>query len=315
MDDRPIQLDASFDQRATYTVLVWLRPRDATVTIGEPVAVVIDGTIQRVISAPCSGRIVTILADAGAPLLPRAIIGMIRPSIPLPEILRRSPLGAIAAGVVLLTIGLVSLGNALPSDTRISLAPNASAPVATPTLVPATPGEEAAATALPAIDSAATPTPEALLDQTAPTPTVENPLPEQPTQDPDPFGTGVDSAAVYRDTINKSRQLMTMALEGQQFFTIGPVDSNLWANEIEPRYTRMTGLQSEINTALDPVLATIPDAAQRDFLTLLSEQHIVTCIEPYRLVDDAQRNSVDAPDTSDTFILCKQYLEALPNMD
>lgn len=323
MEDQVIQLDASFDARAQYTMLVWLRPRDATVTIGEPVAVVVDGSIQRVIAAPCTGRIVSVFADAGAPLLPRAVIGMVRPSLPLPDFIKRSPLGAIAAALILLTIGIVSLGNALPADSRISLtAPTAAATTGTPapdapTPSPATdaPADEPAAV-VPPTDPAATPSADEPTPASAePTATLDAALPMQPTPDSDPFGTGVDAAQVRTDAINLSRQLMDEALRAQPFVAPGPVDEVNWSNYIEPTLNILLDLESQINTAIDPVLLTTDDPALRDYLTVLAQQYIQACIDPYRLADKAHSAGTEIPEVNDLFVQCQQYLNELPATD
>jgi hypothetical protein len=86
MHDQAIQLDASFDNHAHYTVSYWLRTRDSYVVSGEPIVIVTDGTTQRVITAPCTGHIVDIYVEAGVPIMPRAVLGMVRPSLIMPTI-------------------------------------------------------------------------------------------------------------------------------------------------------------------------------------------------------------------------------------
>lgn len=118
MHDQPIQLDTSFDTSPTYTVASWLRTIDNRVVNGEPIVIIDDGTTQRVITAPCTGRIVDVYTEVGARILPRTVLGMVRPDLVLPEI--NHGIGSIAMGVIMIALALVIvplLGNRSQANT------------------------------------------------------------------------------------------------------------------------------------------------------------------------------------------------------
>ena len=105
MQDVLVQLDTSFDQRPSYTLIAWLRHRDSQVAIGEPLAIIQDGEARKVISAPCSGRIVAIYADPGAPLLPQSVIALIRPGLPL--VLPANGINGIVVAIALIAVAVI----------------------------------------------------------------------------------------------------------------------------------------------------------------------------------------------------------------
>lgn len=134
MHDQPIHLDASFDQRASYTLVAWLRPRDAHVNIGESIAIIQDGDMRRVVTAPCSGRIIAIYADAGARLLPRSLIASIRPGLPYAPHMRGISTTVVALALIGATIVLVPLLKEMIQLTRSHSSPTTpSARIDTPT--------------------------------------------------------------------------------------------------------------------------------------------------------------------------------------
>ncbi len=105
MHDQPIQLDASFDTTPHYVISSWLRTIDSRVVSGEPIAIIDDGTTQRVITAPCTGRIVDIYTEVGARILPRTVLGMVRPDLVMPEI--NQGVGSIVAGIAMIALALI----------------------------------------------------------------------------------------------------------------------------------------------------------------------------------------------------------------
>lgn len=132
MHDQPIHLDASFDQRASYVLVAWLRPRDAYVNIGESIAIIQDGDMRRVVTAPCSGRIVAVYADAGARLLPRSLLAVVRPGLPYAPHMRGLSTTIVAIALIGATIVLVPLLRGMIQLTR-SQTPIAAQPTPIPT--------------------------------------------------------------------------------------------------------------------------------------------------------------------------------------
>lgn len=118
MQDQHIYLDASFDQRAKYTLVAWLRPRDTFVNMGESIAIIQDGSIRRVVTAPCSGVIIAVYADAGASLLPRSLIATIRPGLPYTPQINNMGTTIVAAALIGATIVLIPLFRGLVHMTR-----------------------------------------------------------------------------------------------------------------------------------------------------------------------------------------------------
>ena len=325
MSDRPIQLDASFDSRAHYTVLVWLRPRDASVTIGEPVAVVVDGEMQRVISAPCSGRIVSVYADAGAQVLPRAIIGMIRPSIVLPDLVGGSRMGIVAGAIIALTIGMMSIANTAPNAPLFQLptfptsATVAEMPTATPADAQA--GEDSAAYP-PAEDGTTPPSDQdpAALPTTVPDPALEptadpfatpDALPLQPTPDPDPNGTGFDLDAERTNIINGARQIAELSLQYRQFLAPGTIDANIRETYVLPTLTQLEEFQSEVNQKIDTAASV---GTAQDVVKELEGYSfgIGICLDPYIQADQALLTGTALPDFDGTFTQCQDFLSSLP---
>ncbi|MFM7677986.1 MAG: hypothetical protein ACKO83_03945 [Roseiflexaceae bacterium] len=132
MHDQHIYLDASFDQHARYTLIAWLRPRDAYVNIGESIAIIQDGDMRRVVTAPCSGRIVAVYADAGAPLLPRSLLAAIRPGLPYAPQITNIGTTIIAVALIGATIVLLPLLRGMLDLTRDDTNPTIPTLVATP---------------------------------------------------------------------------------------------------------------------------------------------------------------------------------------
>ena len=329
MSDRPIQLDASFDARAHYTILVWLRPRDAVVHIGEPVAVLVDGALQRVISAPCSGRIVSVYADEGARVLPRTIIGMIRPNLVIPDLISGSRTGVVAGAVIVLTVALVTFTNSAPNVPLIQLPtfslPEQSgiAPSATPVAAPSSDATDATAYPEPSSDTPADPaadqpgvvpidpamaTPEGPIDAT-PQPVDELPLVE-PTS-ADPYGSGIDIDIERLNVINLARQAAQIAVGSAQYFTPGTVDEKLWSSTLESnlftikRYYDQIAEVSRVvsNVALQPEVIDELDRIQAE---------VGNCLEPFQIAEKARENGSEISGFNTQFTQCQQFLDSLP---
>jgi uncharacterized protein (DUF1499 family) len=107
MHDQSIQLDASFDNMPRLRVSSWLHTIDSRVVNGEPIVIVDDGITQRVITAPCTGRIVDIYTEVGAHILPRTILGMVRPDLILPE--PQKGLGSIITGILMIGLAVIAI--------------------------------------------------------------------------------------------------------------------------------------------------------------------------------------------------------------
>ena len=323
MSDRPIQLDASFDARAHYTILVWLRPRDAMVQSGEPVAVVVDGAVQRVIPAPCSGRIVSVYADEGARVLPRTIIGMIRPTLVLPDIVAGSRSGVIAGAVIVLTMAFVAFANATPNTALIQLPtvrlPEQSSAEPTPqgdaASIDATaypePNDGAVATELPVEQPIEAPTeiPVATADGSLPTATAELPLQETPAGDP--FDTGVDVSAERNNIINLARQAASIALGSSQFFKPGLVDDAVWTATLEYNLQDIRSNYDQINEIYKKVKEI---SVNQDIIDELDRYRagIGTCMEPYQLAEVARAKGSEITAYETQFVQCQQFLDELP---
>ncbi|MBM4413999.1 MAG: hypothetical protein FJ040_11230 [Chloroflexi bacterium] len=118
MHDQAIQLDASFDNHAHYTISYWLRTRDSYVVSGEPIVIVDDGTTQRVITAPCTGHIVDIYVEAGVPVMPRAVLGMVRPNLIMPTIDGGTSTVLTSIFFILIALITISLIGGLSSSSK-----------------------------------------------------------------------------------------------------------------------------------------------------------------------------------------------------
>jgi hypothetical protein len=324
MSDRPIQLDASFDGRPHYTVLVWLRPRDASVTVGEPVAVVVDGELQRVISAPCSGRIVSVYADGGAHVLPRSIIGMIRPSVMLPDIVGGSRMGIVAGAIIVMTVALAAIANASPNMPLIQLPTFASSGTAAddPTATPADGQVGADPSAYPpADDDAATPPDQdpADLPTAVPDPALEPPadpvatpdeLPLVPTADPDPNGTGFDLDTRRTEIRNDARQIAELSLQYREFLAPGTIDANIRETYVLPTLAQIEEFQSEVTQFIDTAASVGTPQDQMDELYRL-ESGIASCLDPYIQADQALLTGTALPDFGVQFAQCQDFLDSL----
>ena len=104
MQDQYIILDKTFDQHATYTLIAWMAPIDTYVTRGEALAILQNGDTQMVVVAPCSGRMAATYFDAGARVLPRSIIGSIRPESSATQQLGISGSLLVATGLILIAL-------------------------------------------------------------------------------------------------------------------------------------------------------------------------------------------------------------------
>jgi len=331
MSDRPIQLDASFDARAHYTILVWLRPRDAVVHIGEPVVVVVDGALQRVISAPCSGRIVSVYADEGARVLPRTIIGMIRPNVVLPDLFSGSRTGVVAGAVIVLTVALVTFANAAPNVPLIQL-PTFSpaeqtgiAPTATGVAAPSSDVTDATAYPEPVSDApvdvapptdqpVSLPTDPALATPEGPIDATPQPVDELPRVEPtsaDPFDTGIDVAAERMKVINMARQAAQIAVGSAPYFKPGIVDDTIWSSTLESNLFTIKGYYDQI-AEISRIVSNV--STQREVLDELDrvQAEVGNCMEPFQIAELSRANGSEISGFKTQFTQCQQFLDTLP---
>jgi hypothetical protein len=294
--------------------------------MGEPVAVVIDGELQRFIAAPCSGRIVSVYTDAGARVLPRTIIGMIRPSVMLPDLVGGSKMGIVAGAIIALTVGVVTVANMAPDAPLIQLptfvtrAPTADAPITTPAEGQGAedpnaypPAEEGAPTPVDQ-DPVPAPTsvPDPAIEPTAePVATPDNTLPLQPTPDPDPNGTGFDFGVERTKIINVARQIAEESLLYRTFLEPGTLNANIRETYVLPTLTTLEDLQSDVNQIIDTAanVGTSSDLMQELYGYSTG---IGLCIYPYIQADQALLTGTALPDFGVEFAQCQDFLDSLP---
>jgi len=169
MHDQPIQLDTGFDHMPRLSVSSWLHTIDSRVVSGEPIVIIDDGSTQRVVTAPCTGRIVDIYTEVGAHVLPRSVLGMVRPDLIMPE--PKQGLGSILLGILMIGLAVI----AIPIVTNVSPVsmpslPSISSPTESDTAQPTAPETN------PADESAFdAPMPDAPLPGSSPNDDITNP--------------------------------------------------------------------------------------------------------------------------------------------
>ena len=316
MQDVLVQLDASFDQRPFYIIVAWLRHRDSQVIIGEPLAIIQDGDTRKVISAPCSGRIVAIYADPGAQLLPRSIIGLIRPGLPLA--IPASGINNILIALALIAVAVVIVpalnGIADQSTNAVTLTPSATTDSWWPFDV--TPQPTGIAT--PATDTSITDvTPAA----ETPLATNDTPIPEitpatdvvpatEATLVPAPLP-GTNDSLIKRigSLIN---EMITLTSEIRPWIqTMQLINPQINEQMIIPRITRNQKIieqlyaianENSTNSALTPM--------EQQLIAQL-DQFIAPCTAIYQEVQTANERSTILPDLSEQYIQCNNGADNL----
>lgn len=307
MQDVLVQLDSSFDQRSGYILVAWLRHRDAQVTIGEPLAIIQDGETRKVISAPCSGRIVAIYADPGAPLLPRNLIALIRPGLPLALPVNDGNSIIVAVAVIALIIIIVPMLNGMTNITAITAS---ATPIATNTAArwwpfadtpqpstiarqaTTTPGPDQTPTQTILADANATAVPEST-PATATTPATD----AQPSPQPSVLMVKQISALI-NEMINLTNEIRPWV---QTNHAINP---QINEQMIQPRFVRNQAIidrlhtiaqQNATNTTLSPI--------EQQLISQI-DQFISPCMTVYTNVQTAITNNTVPPTLSDQYVQC-----------
>lgn len=285
MHDQYIYLDASFDQHARYTLIAWLRPRDAYVTIGESIAIIQDGDMRRVVTAPCSGRIVAVYADAGATLLPRSLLASIRPGLPYAPQMGNLGTTIVAVALIGATIILLPVLRGVLEVTRGDPTPTVPALLATPTLPART---DATATLSPA--ETAVPAPDGSGEAVA----TAQPLP----------GTASDKGVISKintlfiEMVNLSNEIRPWAQRGTL------IDPQIVDQMIIRRNERRVAIVDEIRSIVSDYSAR-SDVNSTD-AELMSQMELL--IEPCTIIYDevlnAHAQSVIPRDLSDEYDRC-----------
>jgi hypothetical protein len=318
MQDVLVQLDASFDQRPFYIIVAWLRHRDSQVIIGEPLAIIQDGDTRKVISAPCSGRIVAIYADPGAPLLPRSIIGLIRPGLPLAIPASGINNILIAAALIAVAVVIVPALNGIANQSTNMDTPAPSATTTTNSWWPFDVTPQPTGIATQATDTSITDvTPAA----ETPLATNDTPIPEitpatdvvpatEATLEPAPLP-GTNDSLIKRigSLIN---EMITLTIEIRPWIqTMQLINPQINEQMIIPRITRNQKIieqlyaianENSTNTALTPM--------EQQLIAQL-DQFIAPCAAIYQEVQTANVSNTILPDLSEQYIQCNNGADNL----
>jgi len=307
MQDVLVQLDSSFDQRPVYTLVAWLRHRDAQVTNGEPLAIIQDGDTRKVISAPCSGRIVAIYADPGAPLLPRSMIALIRPGLPLAIPASSINSILIAGALIAVIVVIVPMLNGMTDSTATAVLPT---PVAT---TPATTWWPFGASPQPSgITVPATETPESDADPAQITPPDANPpiAPEITPATEDTPVTEVPSVPPQTEPLvkrvgNLINEMINLTNEIRPWIQTNQLlNPQIYEQMISQRILRKRKIKEQLHTIASennkkPALTPM----EQQLLNQLDE-FIAPCARMYEEAQIASESNTIIPDLNEQYAQC-----------
>jgi len=297
MQDMLVQLDISFDQRPSYTLVAWLRHRDSQVAIGEPLAIIQDGETRKVISAPCSGRIVAIYADAGAPLLPRSVIALIRPGLPL--VLPANELNGILVAIALIAVAVIiiptlnGIGNQ-PTPTTTTDATSNTASWWSFGRTPQPSNNVAQATETPASDitPAANETPASDI----------TPAPQTtPEAEPPP----ITAEPLIKRISSLINEMIFLTNEIKPWIqTMQPINPQIYEQMIRPRISRNQVIVDQLHAIVsDNMPNQIATESEKQLISQL-DQFINPCMAIYQAVQTANDNTTVPPDLSEQYGQC-----------
>jgi pyruvate/2-oxoglutarate dehydrogenase complex dihydrolipoamide acyltransferase (E2) component len=307
MQDVLVQLDSSFDQRPVYMLVAWLRHRDAQVTIGEPLAIIQDGDTRKVISAPCSGRIVAIYADPGAPLLPRSMIALIRPGLPLALPANGGSSILIAVALIAVIIVIVPMLNGTTAATATDTSPtpitnNPSTswwpfdatpqPSSIPTQATETPGSDEMPAQITPPDANPTMAPEV-------TPAIEaTPVTEAPPspQQNEPLIKRIGN--LINEMINLTNEIRPWVQTNQL------INPQIYEQMIQPRISRNQKIIDQLRTIAGENAANMTLTPLEQQLISQLDQFISPCMAIYQEVQVATESNAILPDLSGQYGEC-----------
>lgn len=262
MQDQYIILDKTFDQHATYTLIAWMSPIDTYVTRGEALAILQNGDTQMVVVAPCSGRMAATYFDPGARVLPRSIIGSIRPESSAEQQLGISGSLLIATGLILTALVVFPILAQLRTTLPVSTTDN-------------TPNTESSATtdSPPSSDTNPLSPFESMQDlfpggnrddyplpsEPATSDAPSEPLPTTPPENSDApanagdtslLSDGLSNQDVTNDVLYYLDSIHTLNTQSRYLLET-PVDISLFESDIMPIYDDLLRQQEELNLIAD----------------------------------------------------------------
>ncbi|MCX6016576.1 MAG: hypothetical protein NT020_13465 [Chloroflexales bacterium] len=310
MQDVLVQLDSSFDQRPSYTLVAWLRHRDAQVTIGEPLAIIQDGQARKVISAPCSGRIVALYVDPGAPLLPQSVIALIRPG--LPHVLPVNGINGIIVAVGLIAVGLMIIPALNGFDNQTTS--NAPAPI-----VASSPNS--------LWPFGRTPQPSAIAGESNPTPASEttpepNPTPASesiPATEATPASDITPAPVATTEVVSESfikqmgrliTEMVLLTKEIQPWVqTKQLINPQIFAQMIRPRITRNQQIIDDLHAITNENNANQSLTDMEKQLISQVDQYINPCMAIYDAIQKANDTNITPEDLSNQYGQCNAILD------
>jgi len=309
MQDMLVQLDISFDQRPSYTLVAWLRHRDSQVAIGEPLAIIQDGETRKVISAPCSGRIVAIYADAGAPLLPRSVIALIRPGLPL--VLPANELNGILVAIALIAVAVIIIPtlNGIGNQTSPTTTTDATSNTASWWPFGRTPqpsNNVAQATETPASDitPAANETPASDITPAA-NETPASDITPAPQATPEVGPPPITAEPLIKRISSLINEMIFLTNEIKPWIqTKQPINPQIYEQMIRPRISRNQVIVDQLHAIVsDNMPNQIATELEKQLISQL-DQFINPCMAIYQAVQTANDNTTVPPDLSEQYGQC-----------
>jgi hypothetical protein len=311
MQDILVQLDPSFDRRPVYILVAWLRHCDSQVTIGEPLAIIQDGDTRKVISAPCSGRVIAIYADPGAPLLPRSTIALIRPGLPI--VIPASEFNNILIAMALIALALVIVP-ALNGIATLSTKSVSATVVATSTantwwpFVDNTPRPTPAGVALTPNTPVADPTPMAT---TTPA-TSELPAIVMPPVVVEPPAAIETRQSLIKQMISLINEMVDLANEIRPWVqSKQSINPQIYQQMIQPRIVRNQKIIDKLHEIVNANSSNPAISATEQQLISQVDFFVSPCMSIYQEVTDANNNNRVPQDLNDQYKQCNQKLQDL----